>query len=203
MQKLRKVNNEEDFTLITLASQGNERAFTTLCANNTSLIKSTIKRMTTGTKLEKFEDDIVQEVYIKMWSNLNKLKNVSIKGWISSISKNVVIDHIRKINKVNVVSISNTNNQINEDENIELEFFIKDTGLTPEEAMENNEMVEKVIGIINGPSISDVQRKVLHMRFVEDMKYERIATKLEMNLETVKGIIFRTRKTLQEKIKLA
>lgn len=203
MQKLRKVSNEEDFTLVTLAAQGNERAFTTLCANNTSLIKTTIKRMTTGTKLEKFEDDLVQAVYIKMWTNLAKLKNVSIKGWIANIAKNAVIDEIRKINKVNVISISNTNNQINEDENIELEFFIRDEGMTPDEEMENNEMVEKVIGIINGPSISDVQRKVLHMRFIEDMKYERIATKLEMNLETVKGIIFRTRKTLQEKIKTA
>lgn len=201
MQKLRKVNNEEDFTLIQLASNGNQKAFTTLCANNTSLIKSTIKRMVTGTKLEKYEDDLVQAVYIKMWTNLAKLKNVSIKGWISSISKNVVIDEIRKANKVNVISISNTNNQINEDENVELEFFIRDEGMTPDEEMENNEMVNKIVGIINGPEISDVQRKVLHMRFIEDMKYERIATKLGMNLETVKGIIFRTRKTLQEKIK--
>ena len=73
--------------------------------------------------------------------------------------------------------------------------------MTPQEIMENNEMVDKINAAINSKDFSDVQREVLNLRMIEGLKYEAIAKKLDMNLNNVKGIIFRTREILESKIK--
>src|SRR5688572_27301767 len=42
-------------------------------------------------------DDLVQEVFLKMYENAGGLRNVeSIAPWLFRIARNVVIDHLRK-----------------------------------------------------------------------------------------------------------
>ena len=62
---------------------------------NKQNIKSIIRLIT-----KEENEDIEQEVYLKIWKNSEKYNEKgSIKNWISSIAKNASLDYLKKLHR--------------------------------------------------------------------------------------------------------
>lgn len=58
-------------------------------------------------------NDLLQEIFISIWSNLDKFKGASsYKTWIYRITVNTCLQYIKKDNKVNIFPISEIENQL-------------------------------------------------------------------------------------------
>jgi RNA polymerase sigma-70 factor (ECF subfamily) len=137
-------------------------------------------------------EDVIQEVLIRTWQNIDKFNFYAAKNWMMRTTHNLCIDYIRRNKKMNYNEI-----QIEEDYHEE----IADTEI------EGNP--EKLIDkLITDEEIKDAIER-LPERFkspfvlyeLQEFKYKEISKILDIPLNTVKVNILRARKQLQEELK--
>jgi len=116
--------------------------------------------------------DIVSEVFIKLWKNRSKLEEIkSIDAYLYVATKRQSLNHIRDIKKKKHVPLEKL------DANVQIEFR------SPESILFSNEFA----GIIN-TAIQDLPSKCrLVYTLVKDdgMKYQEVADTLEISIKTV------------------
>ncbi len=131
-------------------------------------------------------EDLEQEVYLKVWKNADKYEERgSIKSWISTITKNVTKDYLKS-------SVVKHEKLINEDDNT---FdVIKDKKQTPELRLITNDRQKRITQAINNlkPKFKDV---VLYCE-VYGHTYEECAQKYKCPVGTIKSRLFNAKKQL-------
>jgi RNA polymerase sigma-70 factor, ECF subfamily len=129
-------------------------------------------------------DDITQEVFIRIWKNIDKFNLSSAKSWIMKTTHNLCIDYLRK-NKVAKLRQKD----------------IEETDiLTDEEIVyKKNQLREKIkCGIENLP---ENLRGIFILYELQGFKYAEISKALDIPINTVKVYLMRARKKLQEELK--
>lgn len=59
------------------------------------------------TIIEYDTEDILQEVFLKIYSNIEKLNKINnTKAWVYMITKNTIIDYYRKSKKLNIIKLN-------------------------------------------------------------------------------------------------
>ncbi|MDD5341421.1 MAG: RNA polymerase sigma factor [Patescibacteria group bacterium] len=136
-------------------------------------------------------EDLTQEVFVKMWKNINKYEtNRKFKTWLFCIAKNTVIDFSRKKKTIPFSTFENE-----EADNLFLEN-IKDVSLLPDEVLERKEEAENLSSVIARLSIKT--RKIFELRLNLGYSFNEIAIALGEPLNTVRSRyrrgVFRLRK---------
>lgn len=136
-------------------------------------------------------EDLEQEVRLKIWKNSNKYEEMGFaKSWISTIAKNTSLDYLKsayyKVFK----------NSSAQDFNL---ACIKDKKSPPEENTINLERKRKIINAIN--HLKPKFKEVIMMCEINGYSYEQCAQKLKCPVGTVKSRIFNAKKELAEKLK--
>ncbi len=133
--------------------------------------------------------DITQEVFLKIYKNIQKFKeNSSLSTWIYRITSNVCVDIARKNNKNKTVSISAENEEfINQ---------LPDKTASVEDIIENNELSQELSNSLKKLDLDSKQ--IIIMRDVLGLSYNEIGTILKLEDGTVKSKISRSRKKLRE-----
>ena len=130
-------------------------------------------------------EDIAQDVFIKIYNNLNKYNpEYKFSAWVAKITSNTCVDIIRK---KSVISVSL-------DDAVEVKEVCKDS--MPEEkyiANETKKLIDREID-----KLPDKYKVPLLMFHRAGLKYDEIAQALDVPLTIVKNRIFRARKTLKE-----
>lgn len=129
-------------------------------------------------------EDIVQEVYVKLWGMRNELKNYkSIEALSIRITRNLCLDHLRR-KKVN-------------QEALKIEK-LKDSAhsATPADQLEKKEEAKMVHALI--AALPEPQRSLVHLRHLEGKEYEEIAEMVNMNVNAIRVSISRARKQMRE-----
>ena len=104
---------------------------------NQNNIKSIIRLIT-----KEDNEDLEQEVYIKVWKNSEKYKEQgSFKSWISTIAKNVSKDYLISVQKRNQDALTTDDNILN---------TIKDQKSTPELKVISNDRQKIITTAIEG-----------------------------------------------------
>jgi len=133
-------------------------------------------------KNESEASDITQEVFIKIWKNLNKFDpEKNFKAWIFTIARNTAIDHIRK-NKD--IAFSKLDAQFEEDEKT-FEETLPDIEPLPDEIFMKKELggeVERALAKIR-PDF----REIILLHYVEGLTFEEIGKIVGKPLNTVKS----------------
>ena len=111
------------------------------------------------------------------------------KTWLSTISKNIQIDLIRKKNKKSSIKTIS----IDED----YEASNKNTHPSPEEILITNQSIETLLSNIK--TLKQDYRKILKLRFFEDLSYKEISKKLDQPINTIKVKLLRAKNLLTEK----
>lgn len=121
-------------------------------------------------------DDILQDTFIKIHTNLHKLKDqTKLKSWIFTITRNAIYDHFNSIGKT--ITIGNT----------ELEFELEEHEHTEKDCLR---------GIIK--NLPKKYRIPLFLSDIKGMKQQEVANYLNQNLTTTKSQIQRARKMIAE-----
>jgi len=80
--------------LVSLSRTGDRRAFEELIRRRQSSIRNLMRRCCNDNTLA---DDLAQQVFLKVWLNLRKLRKASaFGGWLKRVAVSVWLQHIRK-----------------------------------------------------------------------------------------------------------
>ena len=131
-------------------------------------------------------EDIVQEVYVKLWGMRNELGRYnSIEALSISITRNLCLDNLRR-RKVNFDAMKA--------EQMKPEAY-PETPSAYLEKKENAEMIHTLIAALPEP-----QRSLVHLRHMEGKEYEEIAEMVNMNVNAIRVSISRARKQMREMV---
>lgn len=158
--------------------------FSELIKQNKQNVRNIIKRIT-----NEQNEDIEQEVYIKVWQNRDKYEEKGkLKGWIGTIAKNLAKDYLKS---------SHVKNRTDLDEDKLSE--IKDKKNTPELSLVQNERRKAIIEAIN--NLKPKLKEVIMLCEIEGLTYETISKKLKIPVGTVKSRLYNAKKELAESLK--
>lgn len=131
-------------------------------------------------------EDIVQEVYLKLWGLRGKLKSYdSIEALAIRITRNLCLDGLRrrKVNQEAVKSEKASGDAYSD---------------TPEKHLERKEEAEVIHRLIK--ALPEPQRSLVHLRHMEGKEYDEIAKMVNMNVNAIRVSISRARKQMREMI---
>lgn len=136
-------------------------------------------------------DDVTQEVMIRIWKNLENFKFTSAKSWIMKTTHNLCIDFLRK----NAVAAGRL---------YEIDDVFEETYSDNKE--DNNPFIKVHLKMMSEKLKDAIQRlpeklkSVLVLYELQGLRYNEIASVLNIPVNSVKVYLFRARKKLQEEL---
>ena len=128
--------------------------------------------------------DVMQEAAYRTFKNINTLKNAEyFKTWITRITMNCAVDHIRKNSRIVQIGTEYLENTEEISESHEKEILLK---ASLEALMEVLEPEEK---------------DVILLKYYYEYSFQEISKLMEKPLGTVKSVLYRGLKKLREKAK--
>ena len=174
--------------LIALCQQGDRDCFGLLYQRYQQRVRSTLYQLCGAAAL----DDLVQEVFLKVWKGLPKLKTAKyFSTWIYRISWNVAIDQRRKLARSQEKSSLNEKTWEKEQ--------LNNTKLNNAESapdlmqLHYQDLVQR--GLNN---LSFEHRVVLVLHDLEDLPQKQVAEILNIPVGTVKSRLFHARNSLKK-----
>jgi len=138
-------------------------------------------------KIEDGIDDIIQEVFVKIWQNRKKINSAStFNSLIFTITRNLLLNELR----------SRLNNEKTRDE-IRSLSMAQEYSSTDE--IEYRDVKEKVDQLIN--KLPERQKEIFILSRTEGLSHKEIAEKLGINTKTVEYHITLAVKYLKENLK--
>lgn len=135
--------------------------------------------------------DLMQEVFIKLYKNINKYdEQYPFHPWIRRITVNTCINEKRKQSPI-LVPLSTDDERMDVEEQLAAEQDI-------EQEVERNDMARIIREHID--CLQEKQRMVIILRYYEDLSYEEIAELLHMPLGTVKTDLYRAKNALKDRL---
>ncbi|MDZ4821859.1 MAG: sigma-70 family RNA polymerase sigma factor [Flavobacteriales bacterium] len=136
-------------------------------------------------------DDLTIEAFGKAFRRLEQYTpQFAFSTWLFKIASNNCIDWIRK-KKIRALSLDHGFQTPDGDV---IEINIKDAILDPAEALEKEERIKKMRDIVD--KLKPRYKKLVELRYFDELAYEEIAKLMELPLGTVKAQLFRAREFL-------
>lgn len=155
--------------------------FKELVKNNQNNVRNIIRLITKETN-----EDLEQEVYIKVWKNADKYtEQGTFKSWINTIAKNVSKDYLKSAYK------RNNDTSVSDDEVLNT---IKDKKTTPELTLIRNDRQKRITEAIN--SLKPKFKEVVMLCEIYGYTYEDAAFKLKCPIGTIKSRLYNAKKEL-------
>ena len=166
-----------DKDLIRSYLEGNEKAFEKLLLRNKDRIFGYI---ISKVRNQNLANDIFQDVFIKV---IKTLKNGSYNEegkflpWVLTISHNMIVDHFRRSNKMQMISESSSKS---DDYNIFSVLKLTDKNI--EDCIIKDQIESDVVKLVE--YLPNEQRDVLKNRIFKGMSFKDIADKEEISINT-------------------
>ena len=178
-----------DFKLVNAAIQcGDQKAYAQLMDNYRDSVYFMLLKMTNNTD---DADDLTIEAFGKAFKNLHQYTpDFAFSTWLFKIASNNCIDYIRKKRK-NVLSIDKP---FENSEGKESGMDIPSECLDPEEVYIRQQKIKLLRELVE--KLKPRYRKLVEMRYFNELSYEEIAAELELPIGTVKAQLFRARELL-------
>jgi len=162
---------------------GDENAFRALYENNFDRIAKFTFKMC---KSEAVTEEIVQDVFLKLWSNRENIGHVNdIEAYLFSIARNKTIDFLRRLAKetniIHTLSIQQT----------EIHNVV-------DEKLNEDSLLILIEGALS--CLSPQKRKIFEMSKIQGFSHDEIAETLQLSKSTVKNHLSETLKYLKKYI---
>lgn len=179
-----------DEDIVELYKNGNREIFKELIDR----YSHTIFNFTAHLVGKKEATDIVQDIFIKIWKNLNKFnsKKSSFKTWIFVIAKNTCVDFLKK--KKSILF-----SEINNNEMVDFSETIIDETPLPIETLQKLQDSKILADLLEKLPLN--YKIVLILYYQEEMTFEEIGKTLNKPLNTVKSHHRRAILELRKKLK--
>ena len=130
--------------------------------------------------------DAIQEVYLKLYFNERLcIDEKKIKFYLLRAVRNQLIDWERT--KKDTSSIEE------EERSFKLSVSVEESFISDEEDLLLKKRVNRILDLL-----TDHQREIVYLHFIEEMPYEEIAVMLDMKIQTVRGQVFKAMEKLRK-----
>lgn len=137
----------------------------------------------TGDRVE--AEDIVQEVFEKLWKIRDTLSTVqNEEAYVLSITKNMALDRYRAKSRQQMIAITSANE-------------LNDDGLA-EKKIEQKEMLQHIENLLC--SLPPSQQMAVRLRHFADLSISQIAETMQQSELNVRQLLSRGRRTIKEKM---
>jgi RNA polymerase sigma-70 factor (ECF subfamily) len=141
-------------------------------------------------------EDLTIEAFGKAFHNLSQYTSeYAFSTWLFKIASNNCVDFLRK-RKQNFFEIDK---EYISDENKIFFFELNDDKPNPEEYLFNKEKSLEIHRVVS--SLKPRYRKLIELRYFDELSYNEIANQLNLPLGSVKAMLFRAKYMLQAIIK--
>jgi RNA polymerase sigma-70 factor (ECF subfamily) len=138
-------------------------------------------------------DDLTMEAFAKAFRNLERFKkDYTFSTWLFRIATNNTIDFIRK-KKLKTMSLNNT---LSDDSGNSVNIDVEDDENNPQDEFIKSQRIEMVRIFVD--KLPAKYRKLVQLRYFDELSYEEIAQELDKPLGTVKAQLHRSRELLFE-----
>lgn len=175
--------NDEDLQFIENISKGDSKSFESLMLKYQKLVYGYNMKML---KNKQKAEDVTQETWMRVIKNAQNFKPMgSVKSWVLSIARNLVIDEFRQSKKW--VDLDDEKWDLFEDTQPDLvNLFIA------------NERSEALKIAFDG--LPENQKIILSMILIEELSQSEVSVKLGLSVGAVKASLFRSRDYLKKTI---
>lgn len=165
----------EDVILIKqFLEEGDEKALQTLVKNYLKPIYSYVFYLC---KDKDASEDISQEVFLKVWKNLEKYdQSKSFKTWIFTIAHRTTIDYFRKRKNLAFSDFDTDEGNIIID-------TLQDKEILQDEYLMREEEKEHINSIIS--LLPPKYKEIIVLKYIEEMTFNEIANILKQSINTV------------------
>lgn len=181
----------EDFDLIDRAVQDkDQQAYATLMKRYKKAVYFMILKMIRDAD---DAEDLTMEAFAKAFRNLERFKkDYTFSTWLFRIATNNTIDFIRK-KKLKTMSLNNT---LSDDSGNAVTIDIEDDDNNPQDQFIRSQRIDMVRIFVD--KLPAKYRKLVQLRYFDELSYEEIAQELDKPLGTVKAQLHRSRELLFE-----
>jgi RNA polymerase sigma-70 factor (ECF subfamily) len=181
----------EDFDLIDQAViHLDQQAYATLMKRYKKAVYFMILKMIRDTD---DAEDLTMEAFAKAFKNLHKFKkDYTFSTWLFRIATNNTIDFIRK-KKLKTMSINTT---LTDESGNTVNLDIEDDDNNPQDEYIRSQRIEMVRIFVD--KLPSKYRKLVQLRYFDELSYDEIAKELDKPLGTVKAQLHRSRELLYE-----
>ena len=183
----------EDFKLIDMAVDGDEKAYAKLLQRYKRPVYHMILKMVRNVD---DAEDLTIESFAKAFKSLARFKkDFTFSTWLFRIATNNSIDFIRK-KKLNTLSIENT---YTDDDGQSVSIDVEDLNLNPQDITiraQKEEIMQVFVSMLPAK-----YQKLVRLRYFNELSYEEIAQELEAPLGTVKAQLHRARELMYDLVK--
>ena len=130
------------------------------------------------TKDEEDANDLVQDAFMKLWSNHKKVEFKKARSWLFTTAHNAFINFIKKSNR-----------QVRMEEGTDIPFDAKNR-------FELKEIIDLAMQKLTG-----LQKSIILLRDLEGYNYKEIGEILELSEAQVKVYLFRARNKIKKQLK--
>ena len=131
-------------------------------------------------------EDMVQEVYMKLWSKRDALPDVKeVEAYCVTMTKNMCIDRLRMA-EVEKEDVDEVPTMLAATDDVEAQVERRDAV----------EQVQRIIG-----TLPEHQQQVITLRDMEDCSFEEIVEQTGLTAVNIRMLLSRARKTIRERFK--
>lgn len=173
---------DDEAVLIDKISKGDKRAFTILFDARYKSLGSYVFKLTESVVVA---EEIVQDVFVKIWLGREKLTAINnISNYLFILSRNQTLNYLRKkaSDELKLKTYEMEFDQINAEDTLQTEAF--------------RQLLDEAIA-----RLPLQQKKIYQLSREQKLKYEEIAQQLNLSTETVKKHMYLASKTLKEYLK--
>lgn len=183
-----------DYKLVRAAiDSGDQKAFADLMARYKDSIYFMLLKMVNN---RDDADDLTIEAFGKAFKNIRQYTpDYAFSTWLFKIATNNCIDFIRKKRK----QAFSIDRGFENDEGQEMIFEVKSLHPDPEEHYMKKQKVEMMRDVVD--KLKPRYKKLVELRYFQELAYEEIAVELNLPLGTVKAQLFRAREFLYQIMK--
>jgi RNA polymerase sigma-70 factor (ECF subfamily) len=169
---------DDDATLVGAFIKGDGDSFAALVDRHMPMVYKFIYRYVADADMA---NDVVQEVFIKVWKNIKKFdQKKSFKTWVLTIAKNTALDAIKKKKGILFSRI--------EEADTDLDTFLAPYVTSPDlpDALLQKKQTKADLDRMLR-ELSPSYRSVLLLRYSEHLKFREIADMLQEPIDTIKS----------------
>jgi RNA polymerase sigma-70 factor, ECF subfamily len=128
-------------------------------------------------------EDVTQEAFTKLWENIKRVESETAKQWLTTVTKNICIDRIRKRRNETQVDESHSTSE-------------DKPSLEPVNALDQQQVSDWLMRAID--RLKEPYRSLIVLREIKQQGYTGIGQYLDLSESQVKVYLHRARQLLRD-----
>lgn len=193
-----------DDELIGRVLEGDPVALEEFLLRNYAYLESYIqKRIPAGKRGLVRSEDIIQEVYLKVFTKIQSYKpegKPQLYAWLQTIARNTLFDALRKNKRDDVAVAPEVASPVQDSDEILniIELLAVDQNPRVSQDLRRKEL-HQAFRVALG-SLSGEYRQVIELLYIDHLQIEDVAEKLGKTVDSVRGIRMRARRQLRDSL---